>query len=135
MNIPIYRAKKIDSDKYVEGFLTYEVHEKHKKYFIEEAPTEINEVFTSYDRIDPSTLAIHFSNMIANDSDRLLLNGEKDLRIFASLSEDGKGGDILDAWQEHGGYNMGDLKFTATFPYRGHKDSTLQVRKVIGIQQ
>jgi hypothetical protein len=45
--------------------------------------------------IDPSTLAIHFKDMIASDSDRLLQDGQKDFRIFASLSEDGKGGDLL----------------------------------------
>lgn len=39
------------------------------------------------------TASIHFPDMIASDSDRLLPNGEKDLRIFASLQEDGKGGD------------------------------------------
>lgn len=43
----------------------------------------------------PDTVAIHFSDMLASDSDRYLPNGEKDLRIFASLQEDGKGGDIV----------------------------------------
>jgi hypothetical protein len=46
--------------------------------------------------IKTETLAIHHSDMIASDSNRLLPNGEKDLRIFASLSEDGKGGDVCE---------------------------------------
>lgn len=46
--------------------------------------------------IDVSTLSIHFPDTLACDSDRLLPNGEKDLRIFASLSEDGKGGDTVE---------------------------------------
>lgn len=44
----------------------------------------------------PDTIAIHFPDMLANDSYRYLANGEKDLRIFASLQEDGKGGDLID---------------------------------------
>jgi hypothetical protein len=44
--------------------------------------------------VDESTLSIHFPDMLGGDSDRLLPNGEKDLRIFASLREDGKGGDL-----------------------------------------
>ena len=81
--IPKYRAKRLDSDEYVEGFLTYEVHERHKKYFITRPPTKINEVFTSYDRVDPSTLSINFPDMLDKNNKP----------IFASLSEDGEGGD------------------------------------------
>ena len=39
------------------------------------------------------TKAIHFSDMLAKDSNRY--SPYKDLRIFASLARDGKGGDIL----------------------------------------
>ena len=73
--IPIYRAKKIDSDEYVEGFLS-----NFKTAFIVELDTQTP--FT----IDPSTLAIHFPDMIDSDG----------TKIFASLSEDGKGGDIVE---------------------------------------
>lgn len=88
INIPIYRAKKIDNDEWVEGYITTEFHEKHIKYFMHDAPTEINQ-WCGYTRIDPNTLAIHFPNMIDK-------NGKK---IFASLSEDGVGGDVLD-WKD-----------------------------------
>ena len=74
--IPIYRAKKIGSDEYVVGqYLTYKGYS-----------TIFNEYGLDGVNIDDTTLSIHFPDMI--DS-----NGNK---IFASLSEDGKGGDIVD---------------------------------------
>lgn len=99
LNIPIYRAKKIDSDKYVIGFYSsaYDIHH----YIITHlgVDTKANVVYqmsTDIHKIDPTTISIHFPDMLASDSDRLLPNDKKDLRIFASLSEDGKGGDILE---------------------------------------
>ena len=84
MNIPIYRAKKIDSDEWVEGSLV------EYKYITKEYTCKYNR--TTEDvleircaEIDPSTLAIHFDGMVDKD-------GKK---IFAGLSEDGKGGDVL----------------------------------------
>ncbi len=74
MNIPIYRAKKIDSNEYVEGFLT----KCRVSYFIESGSSHCDE-------IDTTTLSIHFPDMLDSE-------GKK---IFASLREDGKGGDIL----------------------------------------
>jgi len=83
MNIPIYRAKKIDSDDWVEGYLTNDfwIGIDQRDYTIYNVQKE-----KSY-RIDIGTLAIHFTNMIDK-------NGKK---IFASLSEDGVGGDIRDS--------------------------------------
>lgn len=79
LNIPIYRAKKIDSDEYIEGYL----QKLNNKYcFIEECAYGFVRKY-----IDPSTLAIHFSSMID-------IEGNK---IFASLSEDGRGGSILES--------------------------------------
>ena len=81
--IPIYRAKKIGKDEWVEGH-----HVKHngKHWIIRD-----EYVFELEDEIDPSTLAIHFNNMLDK-------NGKK---IFASLSEDGVGGDICkDGYEE-----------------------------------
>ena len=93
--IPIYRAKKIDSDEYNCGYLIraddYEadVDEDQIVYFIMHKMENYrtNEVwdFVCNSRIDPATLAIHFPNMIDT----------KGNKIFASLSENGKGGDIL----------------------------------------
>jgi len=89
--IPIYRAKKIDSDEWVEGDFA-----KSNSYTTEKglAIGEGNEIWNrdnsvdvdelSYP-IDTKTLAIHFPNMLDKNKKR----------IFASLSEDGVGGDIF----------------------------------------
>ena len=77
MNIPIFKAKKLDSDEYIIGYL--EEHNTND-FYISLMPNEID----SY-KIDTSTLSIHFSDMV--DS-----NGNK---IFASLREFGKGGDVV----------------------------------------
>ena len=74
INLPIFRAKKLDSDEYVIGF--YEGWEE--KHFIVTSPKE-------FFKIDPATLSIHFPNMLDSQGNE----------IFASLSEDGKGGDIV----------------------------------------
>ena len=75
--IPIYRAKKIDSDEYVEGYYIRE----NTGHFVQGC----NEFSGVFKIIDPSTLAIHFPNMLDSEG----------TKIFASLSEDGKGGDNL----------------------------------------
>lgn len=86
--IPIYRAKKIDSDDYAIGFYSsaYDIHH----YIITHlgVDTKVNIVYqmsTDIDKIDPTTLAIHFPDMLDSQGNK----------IFASLSEDGKGGDII----------------------------------------
>jgi hypothetical protein len=103
MNIPIYRAKQIDSDKYVEGYYFHqewigdypsedsEEREEKTKHFITGFTThdiwddeEGHFKFMGIDEIDATTLAIHFPDMLDNQGNK----------IFASLSEDGKGGDI-----------------------------------------
>ena len=78
--IPIYRARKIDSEEYVEGYLLDDDRigsinfDCYAEYAFEDAF-----------EIDSSTLAISFDDM--KDSEGT--------RIFASLSEDGKGGDTI----------------------------------------
>ena len=81
-NLPIYRAKKLDSDEYVEGFYVDTVEFlgkilKNKNGFISRDG--------QWAVIDKSTLSIHFPDMI--DS--------KGKKIFASLCKDDKGGDVL----------------------------------------
>ncbi len=94
INLPIYRAKKIDSDKYVKGCLVRaddydaDVDEDQVIYFIMEKmenyrTSEIWD-FVQNSRIDPATLSIHFPDMLDSQGNK----------IFASLQEDGKGGDI-----------------------------------------
>lgn len=89
-NIPIYRAKKIDSDEYVEGHYFYENIDVVKHEFKDgyrDAENHYMGFGNGYvELINPSTLAIHFPDMIDSEG----------TKIFASLSEDGKGGDIID---------------------------------------
>ncbi|MCT7633887.1 hypothetical protein N5U36_00375 [Aliarcobacter butzleri] len=79
-NLPIYRAKKIDSDEYAYGFCFYD--EVRKEMFIS---NDAKNLYTNRFRVDTTTLSIHFPDMIDSQGNK----------IFASLQEDGKGGDIL----------------------------------------
>jgi hypothetical protein len=86
LNMPIYRAKKIDSDEYIEGDLiqgSFIFKEWINDVWSSSKDTRTNkaEVY----KIDPTTLAIHFPDMLDSQGNK----------IFASLSEDGKGGDII----------------------------------------
>ena len=75
MNIPIYRAKVIDGDEFVDGYLFPDDNINTTLWRMQSS--------TAVYEIDPSTLAIHFNGMVDKDSKK----------IFASLSKDGKGGD------------------------------------------
>ena len=118
INIPIFRAKKLDSDEYIIGDLfdgKYIITKSELNRDISEALKHIREDILTKDcisaecknehhllnkmlnkllvnerlehiyEIDPTTLSIHFPDMI----DR------KGNKIFASLSENGKGGDVI----------------------------------------
>ncbi|MCT7551948.1 hypothetical protein N5T67_03755 [Aliarcobacter butzleri] len=120
-NIPIFRAKKIDSDEYVEGYLDIQKSWKtrclscgsldtecYNNYYLEECKCnncgkdlgfhndnwehgyigEIKYLIRNngeYTEIDPTTLSIHFPNMLDSQGSK----------IFASLQENGKGGDRI----------------------------------------
>ena len=87
--IPIFRAKKIDNDEYVifNSFYEYE----NKYYAINKIINQtIDGWFTNVMipltyKIDLTTISIHFPDMLDSQGNK----------IFASLSEDGKGGDIV----------------------------------------
>lgn len=93
-NIPIYRAKKINSSEYVKGFYLLVRTDTEEFHFIVQDVSDARDIGIDYPvplieidfEIDLSTLAIHFPDMLDSD----------DKEIFASLSEDGKGGDIVD---------------------------------------
>ena len=91
LNIPIFRAKKIDTDDYVEGI---GIEDNTLIEYIFQR-SSYSEILAEISEIDLSTVSIHFPNMLAEDSNDYDSNGEKDLRIFASLEEFGKGGDIV----------------------------------------
>ena len=84
MNIPIYRAKKIDSDEFVEGFLV--------RYFGFYAILPYNEdtisigtdfefsfedVGYGFTEIDKSTLAVHFPNSYTLSKEKRWYNMEE----------------------------------------------------------
>lgn len=130
--IPIYRAKKKDSDEYVEGYYVYA--KWCNKHFIHSHNND------NIYEIDPTTISIHHEDMLASDTDRYLPNGEKDLRIFASLQKDGKGGDICESkW-----FNI-DAGLTVktesvrysnnTMLQDGYNISRYEYKKIIGIQE
>ena len=119
MNLPICRAKKIGSDEYVVGHYTEKVKEYPGKHYI-----HFNNGYTeTYERIDPTTLAIHFEDMLDSEGNK----------IFASLSEDGKGGDIVEynTKKEVVKYSLGTIQ---TYMFRFEDLIDLEV-KVIGVQE
>ena len=77
INLPIYRAKKIDSDEYVMGWYSSPIIIEGKTYL------SITNKDGEY-RIDTTTLSIHFSDMLDSQGNK----------IFASLQKNGRGGDI-----------------------------------------
>ena len=77
INLPIYRAKKIDSDEYVMGWYSSPIIIEGKTYL------SITNKDGEY-RIDTTTLSIHFSDMLDSQGNE----------IFASLQKNGRGGDI-----------------------------------------
>ena len=77
INLPIYRAKKIDSDEYVMCWYSSPIIIEGKTYL------SITNKDGEY-RIDTTTLSIHFSDMLDSQGNE----------IFASLQKNGRGGDI-----------------------------------------
>lgn len=133
--IPIYRAKKIDSEEYVEGYLEPSFDKNMCECWAIRTTTQRNPHYWGQDlyEIDPTTLAIHFPDMLDSEGNK----------IFASLSEDGKGGDrLVEVGKYDDGFNpifepyfrksslsIFDLPQT---PYGEYK---LYNYKIVGIQQ
>ena len=86
--IPIYRAKRIDSDEliegsYIAGLYAIIPNDLQGKVINGKIDIDLKEI-TRMRVIDPTTLSIHFPDMLDSQGNK----------IFASLSNDGKGGDI-----------------------------------------
>jgi len=112
--IPIYRAKKRDSEEWVKGYLF-----KRDEYFFI--------MVSAYDvyRVDPSTLSISFQNMIDK-------NGKK---IFASLSRGGIGGDIIKSFFSKP-FTEGVLKYDGgAFRVNSGLTPNFKMWEVIGIHK
>ena len=136
LNIPKYRAKKIGSDEYVIGNYI----KVHNKFYIYEDGTSdiyledeecfddgsidgeiriIDLIFES----DSTTLSIHFPDMTDSQGNK----------IFASLSEDGKGGDKMKCDEYYGIAKYLDSEFVVE--YENVLDNiNNQNFEVIGIQ-
>jgi hypothetical protein len=129
-NIPVYRAKKIDSDEYVEGFY---FNRKNMLGKIIYHKIDFSTTCDSYAEIDPTTLAIHFPDMIGSD----------DSRIFASLDKYYvKGADIITNDNFSGEYSLQVAIYSEGCFYVKDKDGELynlcenwEKLKVIGIQE
>ena len=82
LNIPIYRAKKIDSNEWIIGYLMHIIESNGNG----KSPKIIyciqNSLFYVHE-IDTTTLAIHFPDMLDSQGNK----------IFAALSQEGNGGD------------------------------------------
>ena len=98
MNIPIYRAKRLmDGAEYVEGYLLPSL--------ISNAMHRILVDNGSIYFVDDLTLAIHLPDMIDSEGNK----------IFASLSEDGKGGDIMKDDEYYGIAKYKDSRFVVEY--------------------
>lgn len=82
-NIPIFRAKRLYSDEYVFGVPRQDSKDMYEM-IINVVDDGVAGVIQRY--IDPTTLSIHFPDMLDSQGNK----------IFASLQEDGKGGDMVD---------------------------------------
>ena len=91
--IPIFRAKKLDSDEYVKGFLYQDLicyipsdgfkSDEYKKA-VDTETWFIMDNLSNTSMVDTTTLSIHFSDMLDSQSNK----------IFSSLQKNGRGGDI-----------------------------------------
>jgi hypothetical protein len=135
--IPIYRALKLGTkDEYVEGALIPNAFFKRETkepccYIFDNSKMDydcfidIGEQLDDFE-IDPSTLAIHFPAMVDSEGNK----------IFASLSEDGKGGDICNYIFFDGDNRHDTAKFNwlqGMNPF--HLKEVKRQIKVTGIQQ
>ena len=137
--IPIFRAKKLDSDKYIIGQYIETEFSNEEYCDIEEQETIIKHCiikdfrtlhddyeYINFDitEIDIATLAIHFPDMIDSQGNK----------IFASLQEDGKGGDIMQDDEYFGIAKYKDCQFVVEY-----EDCIVNIVngnfEVIGIQQ
>ena len=124
INLPIFRAKKIDSDEYVMGWYSSPIIIEGKTYL------SITNKDGEY-RIDTTTLSIHFSDMLDSQGNE----------IFASLQKNGRGGDICSV----NDYIYGGLNGVAIYQKYGfridRKGKAMGISlsstdiKIIGIQQ
>ena len=124
INLPIYRAKKIDSDEYVMGWYSSPIIIEGKTYL------SITNKDGEY-RIDTTTLSIHFSDMLDSQGNE----------IFASLQKNGRGGDVCSV-NDYIDSGLGGVAIYQNYGFRiDRKGKAMGISlsstdiKIIGIQQ
>lgn len=123
INLPIFRAKRINSDEYVFGVPRQDSKGIYEM-IINVVEDGIAGVIQRYIEVD--TISIHFPDMLDSQSNK----------IFASLQEDGKGGDIIETELKR----VCTVKYKEYFFYADNKDYHCNCfgfihSKTIGIQQ
>lgn len=106
--IPLFRAKKIDSNEYVIGFYSsaYDIHHYVITHLgVDTKTSTVYQMSTSIHKIDPTTISINFPDMLDSQGNK----------IFASLSEDGKGGDIMKDDDYYGIAKYKDSRFVVEY--------------------
>jgi hypothetical protein len=78
LNIPIFRAKKMDSDDYVEGI---GIEDNTLIEYIFQRSSYSSENIAKISEIDLSTISIHFPDMLAEDSNSYENFFEKYIRL------------------------------------------------------
>ena len=134
LNIPIFRAKAsekvwgggVEKGDYVIGYFFQEARDNEDKCFYDYV-FYIKQTYGDHFQdieVDITTLAIHFPDMLDSQGNK----------IFASLSEDGKGGDIMKDDEYYGIAKYKDSRFVVEYEnveeclYEGNYE-------IIGIQQ
>ena len=117
INLPIFRGLKLGTkNEYVEGFLTRS--RCYSGVYILPSNYNQNENIEGYEdeisEIDPTTLSIHFPTMLDTQGNK----------IFASLNEDGRGGDLV-------GYVEGHINYNVAERYVILEDGVLFLRDII----
>ena len=118
--IPIFRAKKIDSTEYVKGFFDGKIKNDERIFNYS--------MKGKHPKVDISTLSIHFPDMLDSQGNK----------IFASLQEDGKGGDILKGTKYEYVLSFDGIKFNLQRPFSQTDFNDFdkwEKFKIIGIQQ
>ena len=102
INLPIYRAFSESFDKYILGVPYFS---DGRYYMLVDDCNKNNNIGSGSYPIDETTLSIHFPDML--DS--------KGNKIFASLQEDGKGGDIMQDDEYFGIAKYKDCQFVVEY--------------------
>ncbi len=102
INLPIYRAFSETFDKYILGVPYFS---DGRYYMLVDDCNKNNNIGSGSYPIDETTLSIHFPDMLDSKGDK----------IFASLQEDGKGGDIMQDDEYFGIAKYKDCQFVVEY--------------------